>query len=104
MKYNKLLPRHHRAGVERGGKEVDERRCSGRSTAIKLNLIASAIANPGMWFPVRDHWDEVHRHATFADEVMRTVKDLGLKHFERDFANGPRIRSNHFTASPWEIE
>lgn len=111
MKYNKLLSRAHR--MRAGAPALDERRCSGRSTAIMLGLIADAINSPGDWLDVVDHYDGgFSRNMAVADALFRTVKVLGLNYFERRITGvgvtttepGVQIRCNSFTDNPWEIE
>lgn len=102
--YNKLLTRRHRLNTPVAA--LDERRCSGRTTAIKLGLLADAIREPGRWFSVVDHVDAPdtqHRRRILMGEVKALADTLGLKYIECD-ATSAAIRSNHFTANPWEIE
>lgn len=110
MRYNKLLSRKSRLDINRTNgvaPVIDERRCSGRTTSIKLLIISNCIAKPGEWFLIDDHdSDTAYRRQTLTDEIMSTIKQLGLKHFERRHNMGGtiEIRSNHFTDNPWEIE
>lgn len=103
MKYNKLLSRCHRAA---NGPDVDEARCSGRTTAIKLSILAWCIKCPGEWHMVEDHHKEEtgQRNCRIASEIIALAKMLGLHYFEVDYSGPtPTIRCNLFTDNPWTI-
>lgn len=103
QRYNKLISRKARLAM---GSDVDESRCSGRTTVLRLRALADALASPGKWIEVRDHHSNTLGSAKrLTDEVMNLAAVLGLRFIERrDTLEGSVIRSNHFTDNPWEIE
>lgn len=88
-KVNKLLLPGH-----------EQNRCTGRTTAMALNLIAGAINNQGQWAVGQDHHGGAGKHAQaerLGDRVRELIAKLDLKHIvvEKDWANGcVRVRSN----------
>lgn len=102
QRYNKLISRKSRVAM---GPDVDESRCSGRTTVIRLRTLADAVDSPGKWIEVRDHGSNLSRDGRITAEVMNLAAVLGLRFIERRCVGGVfSIRSNHFTDNPWEIE
>lgn len=103
QRYNKLISRKARIAM---GPDVDESRCSGRTTVLRLRALADALASPGKWIVVTDHDNTtLMRDVRLTDDVMNLAAVLGLRFIERrDTLEGSVIRSNHFTDNPWEIE
>lgn len=56
-------------------------RCTGRSTAQGLELIAKALQQPHVWHDVRDHWGNQNAHTNLRRIVQDQVKALGLNFF-----------------------
>lgn len=100
--YNKLIARRWRLTQE----DWDERRGSGRTTAILLQTLANCVREPGVWFLLLDHADapqtESHRKQMI-EPAMAMVNKLGLKFFETRTTAGAAIRCNSITTNPWEI-
>lgn len=102
--YNKLLRRQYRA--QNHGK-VDELRCSGRSTALAMGAIASAIQRPGEDVEILRHGDEpaTAQQAHYRADLTRKIIDkLGLLHMRVKLGdNRAYVVSEMFTDNPWEI-
>lgn len=59
---------------------ADVSRCTGRSTALALRLIAEAIENPGKAVPLRDHHNTTPAHDHFCRLVHAMTGMLRLQH------------------------
>lgn len=105
MKYNRLWTRAARRNHEITMlSPMDERRCSGRSTATALEGIASAIQFPGAWVTLRDHHGTQEADRVLRNRVETCVSQMGLKFFEFAGDDPCKFRCNLFTNSPWQIE
>lgn len=80
---NKLNPLHTPEWLDRmvkyTGCYADPSRATGRSTAIGLRTLATAIENPHQWIEIVDH----HHTRMAAEELRRRMQDMvGLLHLK----------------------
>lgn len=76
MQRNKLLDIHFRADDPL---RPEEERCSGRSTAIALRLLAYCLENPGVTRCIIDHHDTRIANQMLATTVQTIINRLNLK-------------------------
>lgn len=73
-------------------KWLEEKRGTGRSTALMLKYIAAAIESPHLSVLLQDHaHPQVHagtHKREFAVGILRLVETLGLKHMDTQLRNG----------------
>lgn len=76
---NRLLPESTLIKV---GPDVDPDRCTGRTTALALGYLATALGNHGMWVTVRDHHDHHGSHRGAYRIAHDVAQNLGLRFME----------------------
>ena len=61
---------------------VDQKRCSGRTTAMALKFISQAIQNPNTPVKISDHYATIDMANYMLSTIMYLVSKLELKHFK----------------------